>query len=109
MKLSEVPDKALRAEPIDIPTKQVVMFDWAKFYEIVERNGFVVVECDEDEIRITKSGAEESVPVKAFNSWTRANFGRHIKSRRLSANRWFVSLTDMSDLKGLNNKGGLVK
>lgn len=92
MRLSEVPDEAFNAKPTRIPTKKVVVPDWAMFYTMVEREGFAVIECSEDEIRTTKLGAEESVPVKAFNSWVRANFGHHVKTKRLSATRWFVAL-----------------
>ena len=92
MRLSEVPDEAFNAKPTRIPTKRVVVPDWALFYAMVEREGFAIIERGEAEIRTTKLGAEEGVPVKAFNSWVRANFGWHIKTRRLSANRWFVSL-----------------
>ena len=92
MRLSEVPDEAFNAKPTRIPTKKVIVPDWAMFYTMVEREGFVIIECGEDEIRTTKLGAEEGVPVKAFNSWVRANFGRHIKTKRLSATRWFVAL-----------------
>jgi len=92
MKLSEVPEKAFSTKPTSIPTKQVVVPDWAEFYAIVADRGFVIVECDEDEIRTTNAGAEESVPVKAFNSWVRANLRGHIKTKRISKTRWFVAL-----------------
>lgn len=92
MRLSDIPDEAFNAKPTHIPTKRVVTPDWAAFYLIVERNGFAIIECDEDEIRTTNIGAEESIPLKAFNSWVRKNFGHHIKTKRLSANRWFVAL-----------------
>lgn len=92
MKVSEVPDKAFTTKPTSIPTKTVVVPDWGRFYAMVERAGFVIVECDEDAIRTTNLGSEEAVPVKAFNSWVRANFGRQLKTRRISKNRWFVAL-----------------
>lgn len=92
MKLSEVPDRAFNTKPTSIPTKQVVVPDWAEFYAIVAHKGFVVVECGEDEIRTTSLGSDEAAPVKAFNSWVRANLRRHIKTKRISANRWIVAL-----------------
>lgn len=92
MKISEVPVKAFNAKPTSIPTKVVAVPDWAEFYAVVAEKGFVIVECDEDEIRTTNAGAEESVPVKAFNSWVRANLKRHIRTKRISKTRWFVTL-----------------
>lgn len=92
MKMSEVPNKAFDAKPTKIPTKKVEVYDWEKLYKLVEKQGFIIVECDEDDMRVTKIGTDESSTVKAFNSWVRNNFGRCLKTKRVSINRWFVAL-----------------
>ena len=92
MKMSEVPNKAFNTKPTEIPTKQVEVYDWGKLYTMIDKVGFVIIECEEDEMRVTNIGADEAAPVKAFNSWVRFNYGHNVKTKRLSANRWFVAL-----------------
>jgi hypothetical protein len=92
MKIAQVPNKAFDTKPVSIPTKVKVVPDWEQFYAMVEKEGFVIVECADDEIRPTPAGAEEAAPVKAFNTWVRYTLGKHIKTKRIGANRWFVTL-----------------
>jgi hypothetical protein len=92
MKMSDIPNRAHDAKPTEIPTKKVEVYDWAKLYTMIDKVGFVVLEFEEDEMRVTKLGTDEAAPVKAFNSWVRINYGHNIKTKRLSKNRWFVAL-----------------
>jgi hypothetical protein len=88
MKRAEVPSKAWDALPTPIPTK--VMYDWEALLAILEKRNFVVIESDE--IRITKSGVEECIPVKAFNSFVRITKKQQLRTRRLSQTKWFCTL-----------------
>lgn len=92
MKIQDVPQAAFTQAAIEVPTKVVVTPDWEAFYKLVEKKGFAVIECNENELRTTNAGGEEAPVVKAFNSWVRANFGRHIRTKRIGATRWFVTL-----------------
>lgn len=88
MKNSEIPNEALSALPTPIPTKEV--YDWGALLAILNEKNFVVIESDE--IRITKNGAEDCVPVKAFNSYVRVVMKRQLRTKRLSKTRWFCTL-----------------
>ena len=92
MKIADVPKAAFSQPATKVPTKLVIAHDWEALYGLVEKKGFVVIECDEDELRITNAGGEEAPVVKAFNRWVRANFGWHLKTKRIGATRWFVAL-----------------
>ena len=92
MKIADVPQAAFTQKATEVPMKMVFVYDWAALYELVEKKGYVVLECDESELRITNTGGEEAPVVKAFNSWARANFGHQIKTKRIGATRWFVAL-----------------
>lgn len=92
MKIADVPQAAFTQKATEVPTKVIVTHDWDKLHEMLEKKGFVVIECEESELRITNAGGEEAPVVKAFNSWVRANFGCHIKTKRIGATRWFVAL-----------------
>ena len=88
MKSEEVPKKAWGALPTQIPTK--VVYDWEALLTILEKRKFVIIESDE--IRITKNGAEECIPVKAFNAFVRSTKGKQLRTKRLSQTRWFCTL-----------------
>jgi hypothetical protein len=86
MKFKDVPDAAWDAEPTPLPTKTVVAYDWDALREVLETQGFVVIESDE--VRTLASGAEESVLVKMFNSYMRQTAKINMFTRRLSKTRW---------------------
>ena len=92
MKMSDVPIEAVSAKPAKIPTKMVETYDWATFYATVEREGFVVIEVNSDDIRTTNIGADEAAPIKAFNSWVKLHMKHYLKTKRIGANRWFIAL-----------------
>ena len=92
MKIADVPKAAFTQTAIKVPTKVVTTYDWEALHDLIGKKGFVVIECGEDELRITNAGGEEAPVVKAFNSWVRANFGWHLKTKRIGATRWFVAL-----------------
>ena len=92
MKMSDVPKEAFSKRPTKIPTKKVESPDWEAFYEIVKKQGYVIVECAKENIRVSNVGGEEAVPVKAFNSWVRGKYGTHVKSKRICTTLWFVTL-----------------
>ena len=88
MKSEEVPKKAWDASPTPIPMKMV--YDWEALLTILEKRKFVIIESDE--MRITKNGAEECIPVKAFNAFVRSTKGKQLRTKRLSQTRWFCTL-----------------
>ena len=88
MKIGEIPDTALNAAPTPIPTK--VVHDWYALYETLQAQGFVVIESDQ--LRNTSQGGVESVPVKMFNSYLRQTIGMRLKTKRISAHRWYCTL-----------------
>lgn len=88
MKITDVPNEALYAQPTPVPTK--VVYDWGALHEVMITQGFVVIESDE--IRVLPSGAEESVLVKAFNSHLRQTKNLRLQTKRISATRWFCTL-----------------
>jgi hypothetical protein len=88
MKSTEVPSKAWDALPTPIPMK--VVYDWSAMLAILKKRNFVVIESDE--IRITKNGSEECIPVKAFNCYVRLTMKQQLRTKRLSQTRWFCTL-----------------
>lgn len=92
MKIQDVPQAAFTKKATKVPTKVIVAPDWEALYELVEKKGFVVIECEESELRITASLGYEAPVVKAFNSWCHMKFKRHLKTKRIGATRWFVTL-----------------
>ena len=92
MRMSQIPDQALTAKPTRIPTKMVEVYDWDMFYKLIKKEGFVVIDCPDEEIRTTETGADESIPVKSFNSWTQVHHKHYLKTKRLGANRWFIAI-----------------
>ena len=88
MRIDEIPDMALNAAPTPIPPK--VVHDWYALYETLQTQGFIVIESDQ--LRTTPSGGVESVLVKMFNSHLRQTAGVRLKTRRISAHRWYCTL-----------------
>jgi hypothetical protein len=88
MKIDEIPDTALNATPTPIPTK--MMYDWYALYKTLQEHGFVVIESDQ--LRTMPSGGVESVLVKMFNSYLRQTIGVRLKTKRISANRWYCTI-----------------
>jgi len=88
MRIDEIPDTALHAAPTPIPTK--VVHDWYALYETLQSQGFVVIESDQ--LRTMPSGGVESVLVKMFNSYLRQTIGLRLKTKRISAHRWYCTL-----------------
>jgi hypothetical protein len=88
MRIDEIPDAALNAAPTPIPTK--VVYDWYALYETLQSQGFVVIESDQ--LRTMPSGGVESVLVKMFNSYLRQTIGMRLKTKRISAHRWYCTL-----------------
>lgn len=92
MKMSEVPQAAFAQKANTVPTKTVVVYDWEAMHKLLQEKGFVVVECDESELRTTIVGGDEAPIVKAFNSWCRLHLKRHLRTKRIGATRWFITL-----------------
>jgi hypothetical protein len=88
MRIEEVPKKAWGVSPTPIPTKMV--HDWEALLAILEKRNFIIIESDE--IRITKNGTEECIPVKAFNAFVRNVKEKQLRTKRLSQTRWFCTL-----------------
>jgi len=88
VKTTEIPNKAWGALSTQIPTK--VVYDWEAFLAILKKKKFVIIESAE--IRMTKKGVEECIPVKAFNAFVRNSKGKQLRTKRLSQTRWFCTL-----------------
>jgi hypothetical protein len=88
MKFSEVPKAAYIVEPTPVPMKSVP--DWDEMLRILKRRGFVIIETDD--VRITTTGAQEAILVKAFNSHLRSVQGLNLRTKRISINRWYCVL-----------------
>lgn len=88
MRISEVPDKAFTATPTPIPLKMVP--DWDALYQILTKRGFVIIESVD--VRVTSVGGEECVPVKSFNNHVRLTQGGQLRTKRISATRWYCTL-----------------
>lgn len=87
MKISEVPEKAFTTAPTPIPMKMVP--DWDALYQILMRQGFVIIESTD--VRATSAGGEECVPVKSFNNHVRLTQGSRLQTKRISATRWYCT------------------
>jgi hypothetical protein len=88
MKISDIPNSALSAQPTPIPMK--VVYDWDVLHDVLLKEGFVIIESDNN--RTTKAGAIECVPVKAFTSHLRTTNKLRLQTKRISSNRWFCTL-----------------
>jgi len=88
VKLQDVPAEAWTAQSTPVPTK--VLYDWHTLYETMQAQGFVVIETDQ--FRTTTAGGVEAVLVKAFNSFIRQTMGLRLKTKRISATRWYCTL-----------------
>jgi hypothetical protein len=92
MRIVDVPQAAFIKKAIKVPTKVVVTPDWEALYKLIEKKGFVIIECEESELRLTTSLGYEAPVVKAFNSWCHNHHKHNIKTKRIGATRWFVAL-----------------
>ena len=88
MRFTEIPSEAFTAPPTPIPQK--IVYDWNSLHLTIIEKGFVVI--DSDEIRVLPSGAEECIPVKAFNSHVRLTKGILLRTKRIGATRWYCTL-----------------
>jgi hypothetical protein len=88
MKIADIPNSALSAQPTPIPMK--VVYDWDVMLDVLLKQGFVIIESDNN--RTTTVGGVECVPVKAFNSYIRTTKKMKLYTKRISANRWFCTL-----------------
>ena len=88
MRVADVPDAAFTAEPTTIPTKNV--YDWDAMHQILLQKGFVIIESSD--IRTLTNGAEECVQVKMFNSHMALTKKQKLRTKRISATRWFCTL-----------------
>ena len=88
MRIADVPEAALTAEPTPIPTKQV--YDWDAMHQILLQKGFVIIESSD--VRTLQNGAEECVQVKMFNSHMALAKKLKLRTKRISATRWFCTL-----------------
>ena len=94
MRIEDIPADAWTAAPTPVPTKVVVTHDWHALYQMMQAQGFVVIETDQ--IRKTPSGGVESVLVKCFNSYLSQTIGVRLKTKRINATRWYCTLINRS-------------
>ena len=88
MKLAEVPSEAFTAAPTPVPTK--VVPDWDSMYQILLKQGFVIIESNE--LRSNSAGGAECVPVKSFNNHVRLSKGVPLRTKRITGTKWFCCL-----------------
>lgn len=88
MKISEIPNEALFAPATPIPTQ--IRYDWDALFQVLLQQGFVIIESDN--IRTLPTGAEECILVKAFNSHCVLVKKQNLRTKRISATRWFCTL-----------------
>jgi hypothetical protein len=88
MRIEDVPLDAWAAPPTPVPTK--VVYDWHALHETMKAQGFVIIESDQ--LRAMPSGGFESVLVKMFNSHLRQTAGVRLKTKRISAYRWYCTI-----------------
>jgi hypothetical protein len=88
MKIEDIPDTAYAAAPTPVPTK--VVHDWQSLYETLKAKGFVIIESDQ--LRTMPGGGVESALVKMFNSHLRQTVGVRLKTKRISARRWYCTI-----------------
>ena len=87
-----IPDDALTAPPTTVPTRTVVVPDWAELYETVKRRGWIVMDVPVEDLRKMSSGCEEAPPVKCLVSYISARKLPRVATRRLSDTRWFIAI-----------------
>lgn len=90
IRIEDIPHRALIADPTHIPTR--VAYDWRHLLNHIETNGYAIIECAEDELKVNWSGTDTNPRVKAFNAWLYSKSKRCIRSRRIGKTRWFVCL-----------------
>jgi hypothetical protein len=88
MRIDDIPTEAWTLPPTPVPTK--VVHDWQALHETLKAQGFVIIESDQ--LRTMPGGGIESVLVKMFNSHLRQTVGVRLKTRRISAHRWYCAL-----------------
>ena len=90
MRIEDIPAEAWTLPPTPVPTKVVVTHDWPALYQTMQAQGFVIIESDQ--IRKTSTGVTESVPVKSFNTYLSQTLNVRLKTKRISAHRWYCTL-----------------
>lgn len=90
MKLCNVPPSAFEALPMPIPPKRER--DWESCMLLIQQQGFIVFSVTEKDLRVSKLGAEECLPVKAFYAYMYRKYRQPIKNKRIDKNRWFVTI-----------------
>lgn len=88
MRIADIPSEALTAPPTPIPTR--IVYDWDTLHKTLDEKGYVIIESTN--IRTLPTGAEESVEVKAFNSHMVLTKKLRLRTKRISATRWFCTL-----------------
>lgn len=88
MRIEDIPDTAHTAAPTPVPTK--VVYDWQALYQTMQAQGFVIIESEQ--LRKMPGGGVESVLVKMFNSHLRQTIGVRLKTKRISAHRWYCTV-----------------
>ena len=90
MKLEDIPAEAWTLPPTPVPVKLVEVPVWRALHQTLQDQGFVIIESDK--VRKTPTGVIESVLVKGFVTYLHQTLNVRLKTRRISAHRWYCTL-----------------
>jgi hypothetical protein len=90
MKLEDIPAEAWTLPPTPVPVKLVEVPVWRVLHQTLQDQGFVIIESDK--VRKTPTGVIESVLVKGFVTYLHQTLNVRLKTRRISAHRWYCTL-----------------
>jgi hypothetical protein len=92
VKFRDVPAAAWSAAATAVPTKQIVVPDWAPLFITLTECGWVVLEPSEEDGRTTCNGSFESKLFKDFRNWAMNNRAVMLNAKRIGLHRWFVTI-----------------
>tara|TARA_R110000868_G_scaffold112176_3_gene302284 strand:- start:3509 stop:3823 length:315 start_codon:yes stop_codon:yes gene_type:complete len=88
MKMSDIPEEAWKSRASPIPTKLVP--DFPALFDVLDTQGWLVLEPPALDHRETPQGAFESKVVKDFKNWMISNKSLMLNARRIGQYRWYL-------------------
>lgn len=90
MRMADIPEAAWRSRASPIPTRMVP--DFAAMFDILNTQGWLVLEPPALDHRETAIGALESKVVKDFKNWMINNKRLMLNHRRIGEHRWYITV-----------------